>query len=141
SEALADPPCGAVEFRFQPAAYNLQIVVWVEDGKGEVKGTPYITRATGQFGLANRPGAALLKTDCGWPYGRREMVFPVWAHRRNHHYPKVVMGGVCGNAPASICVAPSPYAGSQCAGQCEDSTIAYHERVSSSEPFYCPPDS
>src|SRR6185369_15854379 len=135
SEALADPPCGAVEFRFQPAAYNLQIVVWVEDGKGEVKGTPYITRATGLFGIANRPGSALLKTDCGWPYGRREMVMPVWAHRRNHHYPLVVMGGACGNSPASTCKD-----GQACGGNCVDTTIAYHGAVSSAEPYFCAPE-
>jgi hypothetical protein len=134
--ALADPPCGVVEVRFAPGAPNLQIVVWIEDTAGHVVDTPYITRVTGQFGLANRPGAALLKTAFGWPYGRREMVFPVWAHRRNHHYPKVMMGGACGNSPTTLCSN-----GQACGGDCEDSTIAYHSRVSSSEPFYCAPDS
>lgn len=123
-----------MEFRFQPAAWNLQIVVWVEDPQGNVKATPYITRSTGQFGLGNRPGVPLLKTDCGWPYGRREMVFPVWAHRRNHKYPKIVMGGACGNAIESIC----PMGGT-CGGNCDDSTIAYHGLVSSAEPYYCAP--
>jgi hypothetical protein len=141
SSAWADPPCGVVEVRFAPGAQDLQIVVWIEDAQGHVRDTPYITRVTGTFGLANRPGAALLKTAFGWPYGRREMVFPVWAHRRDHHYPKVVMGGVCGNSPATSCVSPSPYAGTLCSNECEDSTIAYHERVSSSEPFYCSPSS
>ena len=47
--ALADPPCGAVEFRFQPGAWNLQMVVWIEDAQGNVKATPYITRATGDW--------------------------------------------------------------------------------------------
>src|SRR3954463_8458337 len=85
----ADPPCGAVEFRFNPGAPNLQIVVWVEDMNGKYIDTPYITRLTGQFGLGNRPGTPLLKTDFRWPYGRREMVAPIWAHRRDHHYCKV----------------------------------------------------
>src|SRR5262249_53318889 len=110
------PPCGAVGFRFQPAVYNLQIVVWVEDDKGTVKATPYITSATDQFGLGNRPGLALVKTDCGWPYGRREMVFPVWAHRRQHKYPKVVMGGACGNSVASMC----PNGQGTCGGNCDE---------------------
>jgi hypothetical protein len=134
--AAADPPCGAVEFRFKPAAYSLQIAIWIEnkDVPGVIA-TPYITRATGQFGLGNRPGAALLKTDCGWPYGRREMVLPVWAHRRNHHYPKITMGGACGNSIDSHCPG-----GGLCAGNCDDSTVAYHGLVSSSEPYFCAPE-
>jgi hypothetical protein len=127
--------CGPVELRFKPGAANLQIVAWIEDPQGNVVDTPYITRVTGQFGLANRPGAALLKTDFRWPYSRREMVFPIWAHRRNHHYPKIVMGGSCGNSPQTACPGGSPLCGSDC----EDSTIAYHSLVSSHEPFYCSP--
>jgi hypothetical protein len=136
--AGADASCGAVEVRFRPAAPNLQIAVWVEDSAGEVVDTLYITRLTGMFGLGNRPGAALLKTDCGWPYGRREMVLPVWAHRRaasrNKYYPRIVMGGVCGYSPQTMC--PD---GSACSGDCDDSTIAYHSRVSSRDPYYCAP--
>jgi hypothetical protein len=137
--ALPAPParaatCNAVEIRFSPGVERLQIVVWIEDTAGTVIATPYITRATGQFGLANRPGAALLKTDFKWPYGRRDMVMPIWAHRRNKHYPKVTMGGVCGNSPTTLCPDNTP-----CAGQCSDTTIAYHERVSSNEPYYCAP--
>lgn len=132
--AASDPPCGAVEFRFKPGASDLQIVVWVEDAKGAFVDTPYITRLTGQFGLGNRPGTPLLKTDFRWPYGRREMVAPIWAHRHGIKYPKIVMGGVCGNSTTSMCPG-----GGMCAGDCEDSTIAYHSRVSSYEPFYCSP--
>ena len=130
----ADPICRAVELHFAPGAPNLQIAAWIEDAHGNYIDTAYITRLTGQFGLGNRPGTPLLKTDFGWPYGRREMVLPVWAHRRNHHYPKVVMGGACGNSPMAHC--PD---GSLCMGDCEDSTIAYHSKVSSYEPFYCSP--
>src|SRR5947207_13757064 len=103
SAARADPPCGVVEVRFQPGARDLQIVVWIEDAAGHCVDTPYITRAVGTFGLANRAGAALLKTNYHWIYGARDMVLPVWAHRRDHHYPKVVMGGCCGNSPTSLC--------------------------------------
>jgi len=147
--SLADQTC--VEVRFTPAAAKMQIVVWIEDASGKVLATPFITRTTGQFGLANRPGNALLKTAFGWPYGRREMVAPVWAHRRDHHYPKVMMGGQCGNGPlatcpgAAMCASCDPvldqFSGGCCCGDCNDNTIAYHSRVSSGEPFYCPPDS
>jgi hypothetical protein len=134
SAASADPPCGAVEIRFAPGAPGMQIAVWIEDAAGNYVDTAYVTRLTGQFGLANRPGDGLLKTDFKWPYGRREMVLPIWAHRRNHHYPKIMMGGVCGNSTTSHC--PD---GSLCGGDCDDTTIAYHPRVSSYEPFYCSP--
>src|SRR5262245_60677816 len=105
--ARGEPACRAVEVRLTPGAPagsrvpGVQMLVWIEDAQGRYVDTAYITRMTGQFGLANRPGAGLLKTAYGWPYGRREMVLPVWAHKRNKHYPRVVMGGVCGNSPAS----------------------------------------
>ena len=136
---LPSPPAGAapsraVEIRLAPAAPDLQMVVWIETAVGAYVDTAYITRLTGQFGLGNRPGAALLKTNFRWPFSRREMVAPVWAHRRGKHYPQVVMGGACGNTPNSRCSD-----GSLCKGDCEDSTIAYHSRISSYEPFYCSP--
>jgi hypothetical protein len=62
------------------------------------------------------------------------MVLPIWAHRRNRHYPKIMMGGACGNSTSSVCSD-----GTACAGDCDDTTIAYHPRVSSYEPFYCSP--
>ena len=132
--AAADPICRAVEIRFAPGAPDLQIAVWIETAAGAFVDTAYVTRLTGQFGLGNRPGTPLLKTDFRWPYGRREMVLPVWAHRRNHPYRKVVMGGACGNSPDGEC--PDHTA---CGGDCVDSTIAYHPRVSSYEPFFCSP--
>ncbi|MSP62374.1 MAG: hypothetical protein EXR72_18980 [Myxococcales bacterium] len=90
--ARAEPICRGVDLHFAPGAPDMQIAVWIETAAGQYVDTAYITRLTGQFGLANRPGAGLLKTDFRWPYGRREMVLPVWAHRRNKHYPKVMMG-------------------------------------------------
>jgi hypothetical protein len=127
------PNC-VVAVDFKTGAPDLQIVAWIEDDQGRFVDTIYITRLTGQFGLANRPGNALLKTDYRWPFGRREMVAPVWAHRRNRRYPKVVMGGVCGNSPKTSCPNGDP-----CGSECDDDTIVYHSRISSYEPFYCSP--
>jgi hypothetical protein len=135
SPGFADTPKRSVEIRFAPNAPRMQIVVWIEDAAGKYIDTAYITRLTGQFGLANRPGSALLKTAFGWPYGRREMVLPIWAHKRDHHYPKVVMGGACGNSTQTLCPDGNP-----CSGNCDDTTIAYHGAVSSTEPFYCAPN-
>ncbi len=121
SSALADQPCRIVEVSFTPAS-RLQIAVWAEDLSGNFIDTLYVTRATGALGLANRPGNGEFKSAYRWPYGRREMVLPVWAHRHNHSYGYVTMGGARGIDKT-------------------DNSIGYHESYSSSEPFYCPPSS
>jgi hypothetical protein len=120
-----------VEVLFTPVA-GLQIAVWVEDPQGNYVDTVYVTRLTGSLGLANRPGNGLFKTDFRFPYGRREMVLPVWAHKRNHPYGYVVMGGLDGNSIASC-------ATQNVGSDCDDQTIGYHFAVSSPEPFYCSP--
>jgi hypothetical protein len=129
--AHADPPCRTVEIGFKPAK-NLQIAVWIEDAAGNYQATAFVTRLTGTFGLANRPGNHFLHSRERFPYGRRDMVLPVWAHERNHSYGLVVMGGAIGNSEAT-CAAHAT------AGDCDDDTIAYHSAVSSLEPFYCSP--
>src|SRR5689334_4777848 len=85
--ALAE--CRVAEFRFNPVS-DLQIVVWIEDTHGNYVDTVYITRATGSLGLGNRPGRYDFNSEILWPYGRRENVLPVWAHRRGVTYPRVV---------------------------------------------------
>src|SRR6516225_8190301 len=94
------PPCRTVEVAFQPVK-NLQIAVWAEDPEGNYVATLYVTRLTGSFGLANRPGNHFLRTGSRAPYGRRDMVLPVWAHKRNKTYGYVVMGGLYGNSPST----------------------------------------
>jgi hypothetical protein len=117
--AHADAGCRLVEINFLPAAH-LQIAVWIEDAAGNYVDTAYVTRSTGALGLANRPGNALFKSAYRWPYGRREMVLPVWAHKRGKQYPYVTMGGNQGI-------------------DAHDDSIGYHEAYSSTENFYCPP--
>jgi hypothetical protein len=65
----------------------------------------------------------------------------VWAHRRNVRYPKVVMGGACGNSIASCCSACGKGESLACGRDCDETTIAYHALVSSHEPYYCEPQS
>jgi hypothetical protein len=117
----ADPSCRLVDVSFQPSPF-LQIAVWVEDPAGNYVDTAWITRSTGFLGLGNRPGNGLFKSAYRWPYGRRVMVLPVWAHRRNKLYPYITMGGSMGIDP-------------------NDDTIGYHESYSTTESFYCPPSS
>jgi len=130
--ARADAPCRAVEVSFTPVG-DLQIAVWIEDADGNYVSTAYVTRSTGSLGLANRPGAGLLKSGFRYPYGRREMVLPVWAHARNVRYGYLTMGGRYGNSPARC------GAGGGTDADCDDQTIGYHFSVSSDEPFYCSP--
>ena len=131
------PTCRVVSAQVTLSAPELQMAIWVEDTSGHVVDTLYVTSATAKFGIANRPGSATLKTDFRWPYGRREMVLPIWAHRRNHHYPRLVMGGRCNgapvNSPASLC----GNGGGACMGECDDTTIAYHSPIESFDPYFC----
>jgi hypothetical protein len=81
--------CRILEYRFTPTK-GLQIVVWLEDKDGHFVDTLFITEATGLHGLGNRPGIMDFNSEWHWPYGRRESLFPVWAHHRGVTYPKIV---------------------------------------------------
>src|SRR5262245_38497810 len=81
--------CRVLDFQLTPAA-DLQIAVWLEDADGNYVDTLFITQATGTYGLGNRPGIMEFNSDFKWPYGRRESVLPVWAHRRGVTYPRLV---------------------------------------------------
>src|SRR5262245_43837116 len=83
--------CRTVEITMKPVA-NLQMAAWIEDSSGKYVDTVYVSRLTGTLGLANRPGLHFFKSDFRFPYGRRDMVLPVWAHKRNRQYGYVVMG-------------------------------------------------
>ena len=67
--------------RFQPAARS-QIAMWVETADGRFLGTMRLTDAVARRGIGNRPGALQMNSGFRWPYGRREGVLPIWAHRR-----------------------------------------------------------
>jgi hypothetical protein len=68
-------------FRFRPTA-RAQLVLWVERADGTFMGTLRLTEAVARRGIGNRPGATQMNSGFHWPYGRREGVLPVWAHRR-----------------------------------------------------------
>lgn len=66
---------------FTPTS-RAQIAIWLETADGEFVETLKLTHATALRGIGNRPGALQMNSGFRWPYGRRESVLPVWAHRR-----------------------------------------------------------
>jgi len=75
----APPP--TLELSFTPTDLA-QIAVWVERDDGVFMETLALTYAVAKAGIGNRPGALQMNSGFRWPYGRREGVLPVWAHRR-----------------------------------------------------------
>lgn len=80
-EPLEPTVPSVVEVQFTPITYA-QIAVWIEDASGKFMSTLGLTEAVATRGIGNRPGASQMNSGFRWPYGRREGVLPVWAHRR-----------------------------------------------------------
>ncbi len=59
-----------------------QIAIWIEQDDGAFVRTLALTQSVAYYGIGNRPGATQMNSGFHWPYGRREGVLPVWAHRR-----------------------------------------------------------
>lgn len=78
--------CRVVDVDFTPAS-ELQIAAWLEDAAGRYVQTIFVTQQTGTYGLGNRPGIQAFNSGPNWPYGRREAVLPVWAHRHGLTFP------------------------------------------------------
>jgi hypothetical protein len=74
-------PHSILELRYIPTSYA-QVAVWVEDSAGRFLATVALTEGVATRGIGNRPGASQMNSGFRWPYGRREGVLPVWAHRR-----------------------------------------------------------
>src|SRR5438045_5730198 len=86
-DAPCDGPKATMKLDFGP-----QIAVWVEkaDGSGFVD-TLMVTNATAVWGIGNRPGNWLFPSNWRFPYGKRTMDLPVWAHARGRTYGTLVM--------------------------------------------------
>ena len=83
SQVQAQEPPRVVQFVYTPAA-RAQIAIWIETPDQEFKKTVFLTEAVGTRGIGNRPGALQMNSGFRWPYGRREGVLPIWAHKRAH---------------------------------------------------------
>ena len=70
-----------LEFSFIPTK-RAQIAIWIEDAEGNFLETVALTSSVALRGVGNRPGALQMNSGFRWPYGRREGILPVWAHRR-----------------------------------------------------------
>jgi len=79
--ARAQTAARSATFRFTPTA-RAQIAIWIESADGARFATVRLTQAVSLRGIGNRPGASQMNSGYHWPYGRREGVLPVWAHRR-----------------------------------------------------------
>jgi hypothetical protein len=129
----AGAPCTALEVSFTPDClrapgdtgcvfhaaapdFGPQIAVWIERATdASFVDTLMVTNATALFGIGNRPGVWDMRSGPRFPYGRRPMALPVWAHARGKTYPLVVMQD----------------------GQ--EDHVGQHENDSSPEPHFCRP--
>jgi len=71
----------SLEFQFTPTSHA-QLALWLETPDGTFLKTVALTQSVATRGIGNRPGASQMNSGYRYPYGRREGVLPVWAHRR-----------------------------------------------------------
>lgn len=93
-----------VRIHYHPTV-RAQIAIWIESADGSRFRTVRLTERTALFGIGNRPGALQMNSAFRWPYGRREGVLPVWAHRRYEAtgvmFPRVIFAGRISEGNAS----------------------------------------
>jgi hypothetical protein len=94
-----------------------QIAIWLERADGTFVDTVLVTNLTAVLGLGNRPGYSRLPSSPKFPYGKRPMVLPVWAHKRGKTYDTTVMQD----------------------GVDREYWLGFHESSSSPDPYYCRP--
>lgn len=84
------------EVRFS-VTRRAQIALWIESADGSRFATLRLTDSVAFRGIGNRPGALMMNSGRHWPYGRREGVLPIWAHRRydfeGDHFRRVIFDG------------------------------------------------
>jgi hypothetical protein len=104
--------------QFDPDRIDLgsQVAVWIESADGSTfVDTLMATNAVALYGIGNRPGRWDLRSGPRFPYGRRPMALPVWAHQRGQLYDAIVMDDG------------------------RDDWMTFHESASSPESYFCRP--
>jgi len=131
--------CVTLQYSFQPDCYRPdessacvqsvsrmelgpQIAVWVQDSTGAFVDTLMVTNATAVRGIGNRPGRPDFLSGPLFPYGKRIMSLPIWAHARGKTYSTVFM-------QEEICAVGGP----------AESCLGWHESYSSTDFYYCRP--
>ena len=99
-----------------------QIAVWLQDATGAFVDTLMVTNATSVRGIGNRPGRSDFLSGPLFPYGKRIMALPIWAHARGKTYSTLFM-------QEETCSQGGP--GESCLG--------WHEAYSSPDLYYCRP--
>ena len=125
--------CATLRYTFQPDCYRSpdggacvqsidrldlgpQIAVWVESAdRAQFVDTLMVTNMVAARGIGNRPGVSNFLSSPFFPYGKRQMALPIWAHARGRLYDSVVMQDR------------------------EETGLGFHEISSSGEPYYCRP--
>jgi hypothetical protein len=125
--------CMALRYDFQPDCYRdaggggcirsverldlgPQIAVWLESAdRTTFVDTLMVTNMTAARGIGNRPGIWNFLSGPLFPYGKRRMALPIWAHARGKLYDTVVMQDG------------------------KETWLGFHESLSSLEPYYCRP--
>jgi hypothetical protein len=131
--AAAAAPCTVLNYTFQPDCFRAagdatcvfdpshpdfgpQIAVWLESADGtRFVDTLMVTNAVAIHGIGNRPGTWNMLSGPRFPYGRRPMALPIWAHAHGELYPFVAMNDGM------------------------EDELGYHENTSSPEPYFCRP--
>ncbi len=129
----AAAPCTVLAYTFQPDCFRAagdaacvfdqnhpdfgpQIAVWLESADGtQFVDTLMVTNAVAIHGIGNRPGTWNLLSGPRFPYGRRQMALPIWAHARGELYTFVAMNDGM------------------------EDELVNHENTSSPEPYFCRP--
>ena len=115
-DCLSRDGTGTCHFDVDHPDFGPQIAVWIESGDGtSFIDTLMVTNGVALYGIANRPGRWDLRSGPLFPYGRRLMALPVWAHRRGVLYDAVAMNDG------------------------KDDWMTFHEMVSSPEGHFCRP--
>ncbi len=130
---LARADCTVLDYTFQPDCFRApaaagctfdaqhpdmgpQIAVWLESADGATfVDTLMVTNAVAVHGIGNRPGTWNMLSGPRFPYGRRQMALPIWAHARGQLYTLVTMNDGL------------------------DDRLTDHENTSSPEPYFCRP--
>jgi hypothetical protein len=93
--------------------FGPQIAVWVENATGSFIDTLLVTNAVAVRGIGNRPGYWRFPSNWHFPYGKRKMALPVWAHARGRAYDTLIFQDD------------------------KEMALGFHESVSTIDPYYC----